>query len=71
MRRRRARHIPTIGKGKRANSIAIGKTLEKRSHGRQIWRAMDTLWEWERDFTSYFKISHIRVCSDRTVSHIH
>jgi len=45
--------------------------LDKCSHGKQIWRALDMLWEWEEDFTPCFKISHIRVCNERNVSHFH
>jgi hypothetical protein len=67
-----ARHIPTIGKGKSASNIATTKNpLVKRSHGRQLRRTLDVLWEWEGDFTPCFKISHVRVCNERTVSHFH
>jgi hypothetical protein len=67
-----ARHIPTIGKGKRAGSIATTKKhLVKRSHGRQLRRTLDMLWKWEGDFTQCFKMPHIRVCNQRTVSHFH
>jgi hypothetical protein len=72
MRWRSARHIQISGKENVHTAMQQKKkTLDKRSHGRQIWRTLDILWEWEGDFTPCFKISHIRVCNERTVSHFH